>query len=53
MSAACSIAFFVDVPYAFMRKESADDNPWGEGASTLECTFSSPSPFHSLKSRIQ
>jgi|RhiMethySRZTD1v2_1073278.scaffolds.fasta_scaffold204824_1 hypothetical protein len=25
----CLIAVFFDVPYAFMRKESAGDNPWG------------------------
>ncbi|HRK63946.1 MAG TPA: hypothetical protein PLN53_06080, partial [Terricaulis sp.] len=24
----------------------AGDNPWGEGATTLEWTLSSPPPFH-------
>ena len=31
---------------AFVRKEQAADNPWGEGATTLEWTLSSPPPFH-------
>ncbi len=30
----------------FMRKRVAGDNPWGEGATTLEWTLSSPPPFH-------
>ncbi len=31
---------------ALMRKEKAADSPWGEGATTLEWTLSSPPPFH-------
>ncbi len=31
---------------AFMKKVHAADNPWGEGATTLEWTLSSPPPFH-------
>ena len=31
---------------AYARKERAADNPWGEGATTLEWTLSSPPPFH-------
>jgi cytochrome c oxidase subunit 1 len=38
--------FFVGVAHAFMRKQKAADNPWGEGATTLEWTLSSPPPFH-------
>jgi cytochrome c oxidase subunit 1 len=30
----------------FVRKERAAPNPWGEGATTLEWTLSSPPPFH-------
>ena len=30
----------------FRRKVKAADNPWGEGATTLEWTLSSPPPFH-------
>jgi cytochrome c oxidase subunit 1 len=33
------------VVYAFVRKERAADNPWGEGATTLEWTLTSPPPF--------
>src|SRR5215211_4956399 len=38
--------FMYGVVYAFIRKERAADNPWGEGATTLEWTLSSPPPFH-------
>ncbi len=31
---------------AFSKKDKAADNPWGEGATTLEWTLSSPPPFH-------
>jgi cytochrome c oxidase subunit 1 len=29
-----------------MRKRPVGDNYWGEGATTLEWTLSSPPPFH-------
>jgi cytochrome c oxidase subunit I len=32
---------------AFVRKRQAGANPWGDGATTLEWTLSSPPPFHS------
>jgi cytochrome c oxidase subunit 1 len=38
--------FIFGVIYAFRRKERAAANPWGEGATTLEWTLSSPPPFH-------
>lgn len=42
-----STLFFVGtVIYAFLRKKKVADNPWGEGATTLEWTLSSPPPFH-------
>jgi cytochrome c oxidase subunit 1 len=41
--------FFGAVIYAFVRKEQAADNPWGEGATTLEWTLSSPPPFHQFE----
>lgn len=42
-----STLFFVgSVIYAFIRKKKVADNPWGEGATTLEWTLSSPPPFH-------
>ncbi len=31
---------------AFSKKRVAGDNPWGEGANTLEWMLSSPPPFH-------
>jgi cytochrome c oxidase subunit 1 len=34
---------------AFARKVKAADNPWGEGATTLEWTLSSPPPFHQFE----
>ncbi|MFC4272237.1 cytochrome c oxidase subunit I [Sneathiella chungangensis] len=40
------LIFLITVVHAFMRKEQAADNPWGEGATTLEWTLPSPPPFH-------
>ncbi|MEM8855520.1 MAG: cbb3-type cytochrome c oxidase subunit I, partial [Pseudomonadota bacterium] len=34
---------------AFARKRKAADNPWGEGATTLEWTLSSPPPYHQFE----
>ena len=31
------------------QKRKAGDNPWGEGATTLEWTLSSPPPFHQFE----
>ena len=41
--------FFIMLVHAFARKESCEDNPWGEGATTLEWTVSSPPPFHTFE----
>ncbi|MCF8468342.1 MAG: cytochrome c oxidase subunit I [Sneathiella sp.] len=46
ISAVGVLIFLVTVVHAFVRKERAADNPWGEGATTLEWTLSSPPPFH-------
>ncbi len=40
------LIFLIGMVQAFRRKEKAVDNPWGEGATTLEWTLSSPPPFH-------
>jgi cytochrome c oxidase subunit 1 len=40
------IIFFVCIIEAFMKKRVAGDNPWGEGADTLEWQLSSPPPYH-------
>ncbi|USG62162.1 cytochrome c oxidase subunit I [Sneathiella marina] len=46
VSAVGVLIFLITVLHAFMRGERAADNPWGEGATTLEWTLSSPPPFH-------
>ena len=38
--------FFVLLIESIMRRRPAEANPWGEGATTLEWTLSSPPPFH-------
>ena len=35
------------------RKRKAAANPWGEGATTLEWTLSSPPPFHQFETLPQ
>ena len=38
--------FFTNILYSLVAGKKAADNPWGEGATTLEWTLSSPPPFH-------
>jgi cytochrome c oxidase subunit I len=38
--------FFLMLIEAFIVKRKAGENPWGEGATTLEWTLTSPPPFH-------
>jgi len=38
--------FFILLIEAAIRRRKADANPWGEGATTLEWTLSSPPPYH-------
>jgi cytochrome c oxidase subunit I len=40
------LIFLLGMIIAFVRKVPAADNPWGEGATTLEWTLTSPPPFH-------
>ncbi len=40
------LIFLFGVWEAFAKKRVAGDNPWGEGASTLEWQLSSPPPYH-------
>ena len=40
------IFFFLNIGYSLFAGKKAADNPWGEGATTLEWTLSSPPPFH-------
>ena len=41
-----TVVFFIGLIMAFVRKQKAADNPWGEGATTLEWTLPSPPPYH-------
>jgi len=42
------IVFVIVLAEAFAKKREAGDNPWGDGAATLEWTQSSPPPYHSF-----
>jgi len=46
ISAVAVLIFLFGVAEAFAKKRVAGDNPWGEGANTLEWQLSSPPPFH-------
>ena len=41
--------FFVNLIYAFVAGKKAAGNYWGEGATTLEWSLSSPPPFHQFQ----
>ncbi len=47
--AAGMVVFFANIVLAVMRKAPAGNNPWGEGATTLEWTLPSPPPFHQFE----
>ncbi|WP_439633415.1 cytochrome c oxidase subunit I [Glycocaulis sp.] len=40
------LVFFVLLIESIVRQRKGEANPWGEGATTLEWTLSSPPPFH-------
>jgi cytochrome c oxidase subunit 1 len=44
-----TLIFLWGVFEGFARKRVAGDNPWGEGATTLEWTLPSPPPFHQFE----
>jgi cytochrome c oxidase subunit 1 len=44
--AAGMAVFCVNMILAFTRRDRAQANPWGPGATTLEWTLPSPPPFH-------
>ena len=46
LSAFSVLVFLVGMAVSLARKQKAGDNPWGEGATTLEWTLPSPPPFH-------
>jgi cytochrome c oxidase subunit 1 len=41
--------FFINILWSLFAGKKAPDNPWGEGATTLEWTLSSPPPFHQFE----
>jgi len=41
--------FFLNVFYSLFAGKKAEGNPWGEGATTLEWTLSSPPPYHQFE----
>jgi len=41
--------FFVNVIWSLVAGPKAPANPWGEGATTLEWTLSSPPPYHQFE----
>ncbi len=44
-----AVLFLYIIYRVFASKERVAENPWGEGATTLEWTVSSPPPFHSYE----
>ncbi|AUW59950.1 cytochrome c oxidase subunit I [Sphingobium sp. SCG-1] len=43
------VIFFINLFWSLAAGKKAGDNPWGEGATTLEWTLSSPPPFHQFE----
>jgi cytochrome c oxidase subunit 1 len=46
VTAGAMVIFFVNLIYSLLNGPKATGNYWGEGATTLEWTLSSPPPFH-------
>ncbi len=49
LMAASMVLFLVNLVWSFVAGRKAGDNPWGEGATTLEWTLSSPPPYHQFE----
>jgi len=49
VSIAGLMIFLLNMALAFVRKERVGANPWGPGATSLEWTLPSPSPFHTFE----
>ena len=43
------VFFFINIFWSLIAGKKAPDNQWGEGATTLEWTLSSPPPFHQFE----
>jgi len=51
VGAASSIFFLVVLIEMVIKKRKAGNNPWGDGATTLEWTLPSPAPFHTYETQ--
>ena len=49
ISFAATLIFFFSIVYSLFFGKKCATNPWGEGATTLEWTLSSPPPFHQFE----
>jgi cytochrome c oxidase subunit 1 len=49
LTAAGMALFFINIVWSLVAGRKAPDNYWGEGATTLEWTLSSPPPFHQFE----
>jgi cytochrome c oxidase subunit 1 len=49
LSGLAALLFLFIVGYTLLRGKKAADNPWGEGAKTLEWTLPSPVPWHTFE----
>ena len=49
LMAAGMLVFFINVIWSLAAGRKAAGNPWGEGATTLEWTLSSPPPYHQFE----
>ncbi|QJB70364.1 cytochrome c oxidase subunit I [Parasphingorhabdus halotolerans] len=47
------IIFFINIAWSMFAGRKAEGNYWGEGATTLEWTLSSPPPFHQFETLPQ
>ena len=47
--ASSMVIWFINLIYAYTAGKQAPANYWGEGATTLEWTLSSPPPFHQFE----
>ena len=49
IAGASVIVFLLIAIYTLVWGRKCEDNPWGEGATTLEWYLSSPPPFHQFE----
>lgn len=47
------LIFFINIAWSLVAGRKAEANYWGEGATTLEWTLSSPPPFHQFETLPQ